>query len=302
MEFHVTNCRLCPRKCGTDRTNSTGFCGGGNGIRAARAALHYWEEPCISGTNGSGTVFFSGCHLHCCFCQNDPISNRNEGRVISPQQLTEIFLDLQHQNAHNINLVTPGHLLPWILEALDLAKPKLHIPVVYNCGGYELPDAIEMLDGYVDVFMPDFKFFDKETAQKYANAPDYPVVAEKAIAKMLEITGKPVFEGEILKRGCIIRHLVLPGHRHESIALLHHLKNMFGTDNFLLSLMSQYTPMRENPKYPQLNRHITKMEYNSVLKIAQELGFEGYLQDKSSAKEIYTPNFDYTGISSEKPR
>lgn len=297
MDFQITHCKLCPRKCGADRTVSFGFCGGENGIRAARAALHYWEEPCISGTNGSGTVFFSGCHLHCCFCQNDPISNRNIGKQISPLQLAEIFLDLQRQNAHNINLVTGTHLLPWIIEALDIAKPALAIPVVYNCGGYELPEVIEMLKGYVDIFLPDFKFYNTETARNYANAPDYPAVAERAISKMLEITGKPVFEGQIMKRGCIIRHLVLPGHRHESISLLHHLKNTFGTDDYLLSLMSQYTPMNKNPKYPQLNRRITKMEYNSVLKAAQELGFRGYLQDKSSAHDIYTPDFDNTGIA-----
>ncbi|MBR6618064.1 MAG: radical SAM protein [Oscillospiraceae bacterium] len=296
MEFQLTNCRLCPRRCGTDRTKSNGVCGGGNGIKAARAALHFGEEPCISGNCGSGTVFFSGCQLHCCFCQNDPISRHNEGKIITPQRLAEIFLELQQQNAHNINLVTADHLLPWILEALDLAKPQLHIPVVYNCSGYELPEAIAMLDGYVDIFLPDFKFFDTETARNYANAPDYPAVAERAIAQMLAITGKPVFEGNILKRGCIIRHLVLPGHRHESIALLHHLKNTFGTDNCLLSLMSQYTPMRQIPQHPQLNRRITKMEYNCVLKTAQDLGFQGYLQDKSSANSIYTPEFDNTGI------
>lgn len=297
MEFQISNCILCPRKCGTDRTVSDGLCGGGNKIKAARAALHFGEEPCISGSCGSGTIFFSGCSLHCRFCQNDPISRCNEGKEITPHRLASIFLELQKQNAHNINLVTGSHYLPWILEALDFAKPHLQIPVVYNCGGYELPEAITMLDSYVDIFLPDFKFFDTETARSYANAPDYPAVAEMAIERMLEITGKPVFNGQLLKRGCIIRHLVLPGHRHESIALLHHLKTQFGTENFLLSLMSQYTPMCEISEHPQLNRRITKMEYNSVLQTAQELGFQGYMQDKSSASEIYTPEFDNAGIA-----
>ncbi len=296
MDFQITQCRLCPRECGADRTQETGFCGGGNGIRAARAALHLWEEPCISGTNGSGTVFFSGCHLQCCFCQNEPISTGNDGKNISPERLAEIFLELQEQGAHNINLVTASHLLPWIIEALTIAKPDLQIPVVYNCGGYESVESIAALDGLVDIFLPDFKFFSSETASAYANAPDYPEVAERAIAQMLSQTGKPVIENGLMKRGCIIRHLVLPSHRHESIALLHHLAERFGTDQFLLSLMSQYTPMQEFPVHPELNRRITKMEYNSVMKAAQDLGFSGYFQDKSSAQSSYTPDFDYSGI------
>ncbi len=296
MDFQINHCTLCPRRCGTDRQIRQGPCGGGNGIKAARASLHFGEEPCISGTNGSGTVFFSGCHLKCCFCQNEPISISNDGKTTSPKRLAEIFLELQEQNAHNINLVTASHVLPWILEALDIAKPKLHIPIVYNCGGYELPEIITELNGYVDIFLPDFKFFDPETAKKYANAPDYPEIAERAISQMLMLTGSPKFENGIMKRGCIIRHLVLPNHRHESIALLHHLKEAFGTDQFLLSLMSQYTPMHHFEKYPELNRRITKMEYNSVLQTAQDLGFQGFLQDKSSAQSSYTPKFDYSGM------
>lgn len=299
MKIEITHCTLCPRKCGADRTSRTGFCGGGNGIRAARAALHHWEEPCISGTNGSGTVFFTGCHLRCCFCQNLPISLENTGADISPEQLAEIFLELQEQNAHNINLVTASHLLPWIIRALEIAKPELHIPVVWNCGGYELEESVAALDGLVDIFLPDFKFFDPETARSYANAPDYPQVAERAVAQMLRQTGKPVMEGGLLRQGCIIRHLVLPNHRHESIALLRHLAERFGTEQFLLSLMAQYTPMQEFPEHPELNRRITKMEYNSVLKAAQELGFQGYLQDKSAAQSTYTPDFGLEGIQKD---
>ncbi len=299
MKIEITHCTLCPRKCGADRTSRTGFCGGGNGIRAARAALHHWEEPCISGTNGSGTVFFTGCHLRCCFCQNLPISLENTGADISPERLAEIFLELQEQNAHNINLVTASHLLPWIIRALEIAKPELHIPVVWNCGGYELEESVAALDGLVDIFLPDFKFFDPETARSYANAPDYPQVAERAVAQMLRQTGKPVMEGGLLRKGCIIRHLVLPNHRHESIALLRHLAERFGTEQFLLSLMAQYTPMQELPEHPELNRRITKMEYNSVLKTAQELGFQGYLQDKSAAQSTYTPDFGLEGIQKD---
>ncbi len=296
MKFQETHCTLCPRKCGADRTKGVGFCGGGNGIKAARAALHHWEEPCISGTNGSGAVFFSGCHLRCCFCQNLPISLDHSGKDISPERLAEIFLELQAQNAHNINLVTASHLLPWIVKALEIAKPDLQIPVVWNCGGYEAADSIRALEGLVDIFLPDFKFFDPETAKAYANAPDYPQTAGLAIAEMLRQTGKPVIEDGLMQRGCIIRHLVLPGHRHESIALLHHLAERFGTEQFLLSLMAQYTPMQDFPAHPELNRRITKMEYNSVLRTAQELGFQGYLQDKSAAQSEYTPDFNGKGI------
>ncbi len=296
MDFQITHCNLCPRKCGADRTRHTGLCGGGNGIRAARAALHFWEEPCISGTKGSGTVFFSGCHLRCCFCQNEPISLEHSGMEVSAERLSAIFLELQNQGAHNINLVTASHLLPWVLDALKLAKPSLRIPVVYNCGGYELSERIEELREFVDIFLPDFKFFSQETASAYANAPDYPEIAERAIAQMLRQTGPPVLEDGIMKRGCIIRHLVLPSHRHESIALLRHLAEVFGTDQFLLSLMSQYTPMREHPAHPELSRRITKMEYNSVKNTALELGFRGYFQDISSAQSSYTPDFSGQGL------
>ncbi len=296
MEFEVTNCRLCPRKCGSNRLIGNGFCGGGNGISAARAALHFWEEPCISGTRGSGTIFFSGCHLQCRFCQNYSISLDHRGKSITPQRLSEIMLSLQEQGAHNINLVTGSHVLPWILEGLDLCKGSLHIPVVYNSGGYEKTESIQALRGYADVFLPDFKFFDRETALRYAGAPDYPEVAAKAIAAILDITSEPVFQDGIMQRGCIIRHLVLPGHRKESIALLHFLKEQFGTKSFLLSLMAQYTPMRHDPDFPELNRRITKMEYNSVRDAALELGFEGYFQEKSSASSDYTPSFHFEGI------
>ena len=296
LDFDVTHCTLCPRSCGVDRTQRAGLCGGRDTVRAARAALHFWEEPCISGAKGSGTVFFSGCPLHCRFCQNGVISAKLTGMDISTERLTDIFLALQEQGAHNINLVTAGHFLPWVIPALEAAKPRLCIPVVYNSGGYELAETLRALDGLVEIYLPDFKFFDSETARSYANAPDYPEIAEAALAEMLRQTGEPVLQDGLLQRGCIVRHLVLPGHRHESIALLRHLAERFGTAVFLLSLMAQYTPMHEDVQYPELNRRITKMEYNSVAETAATLGFDGFTQEKSSASAGYTPDFDLQGI------
>ena len=296
LDFDVTHCTLCPRSCGADRTQRAGLCGGRDTVRAARAALHFWEEPCISGTKGSGTVFFSGCPLHCRFCQNGVISEKLTGMDISTERLTEIFLALQEQGAHNINLVTAGHFLPWVIPALEAAKPRLCIPVVYNSGGYELAETLRALDGLVEIYLPDFKFFDSETARSYANAPDYPEIAEAVLAEMLRQTGEPVLQDGLLQRGCIVRHLVLPGHRHESIALLRHLAERFGTAAFLLSLMAQYTPMHEDAQYPELNRRITKMEYNSVADAAAALGFDVFTQEKSSASAGYTPDFDLQGI------
>lgn len=296
MNFQITSCTLCPRQCHADRTKQPGFCGGTDSLRAARAMLHHWEEPVISGTNGSGAVFFSGCALQCRFCQNSVISAGMAGKDITPERLTAIFLELQEQGAHNINLVTAGHFLPWVIAALRAAKPQLRIPVVYNSGGYELPETLRMLEGLVDIYLPDFKFFDPETALHYANAPDYPEIAEAALSEMLRQTGAPVSEGGLLKKGCIVRHLVMPGHRHESIALLRHLSERFGTEAFLLSLMAQYTPMHTDAEYRELNRRITKMEYNSVLNEAQRLGFQGFWQDKSAASDSYTPDFQLQGI------
>lgn len=218
----------------------------------------------------------------------------HKGEDISVSRLAEIFLELEEQGAHNINLVTGSHYLPWILEALD--RVDLHIPVVYNSSGYETVEAVRAMKGYIDIFLPDLKYFDRETAEQYAHAPDYPEVALAAAAEMIAQTGAPVLEDGILKKGCIVRHLVLPGHRHASITLLRHLADRFGTKAFLLSLMSQYTPPKRDTGFPELNRRVTKMEYYSVLREAQTLGFEGFMQDISSAKPEYTPDFDLTGI------
>ena len=287
-DFH--DCVLCPRKCHADRTKYSGFCGGTNQLKVAAAMLHFWEEPCISGKNGSGAIFFSGCNLKCCFCQNEKLSHQNYGKIISTEHLAEIFLSLQEQGAHNLNLVTACHVLPWVIPALEKVKSFLHIPVVYNSGGYESVETLKLLNGLVDIYLTDFKFFRPETAEKYASAPDYPEIADSVFQEMLNQTGKPVFEGELLKKGCILRHMVMPSLRKESISLLEFLAGKYNPENFLLSLMAQYTPMKQQ-NFPELNRKLTKMEYFSVLDTAQKLQFQGYSQEISSAKKDYTPDF-----------
>lgn len=297
MNDILKKCTLCPRECGADRKISQGFCGGGLLPRAAKAYLHMWEEPCISGTNGSGTVFFSGCSLKCCFCQNYRISAENFGKEISIERLSEIFLELQDKDAHNINLVSPTHYVPQIIAALDMCRGKLHIPVAYNCGGYEKSETIEMLRGYVDIFMPDMKYYSSELSEKYSAAGDYFEYASKAVAKMIEIAGKPVFdENGIMRKGVIIRHMILPAHRRDSEAVLKKLYELYGKDSFLLSLMSQYTPFYKSCEHKEINRRISTYEYEKVSQLAQELGYNGFMQERSSAGEEYTPDFDLIGI------
>lgn len=292
------NCSLCPRNCHIDRTSSFGFCQSSSQIKAARAALHHWEEPCISGTRGSGAVFFSGCTLRCCFCQNYSISSETYGKEISEQKLVQIFLELQNQGAHNINLVTATQYLPSILNALDRIKDKLNIPVVYNSSGYEKPETIRLLKDYVDIYLPDLKYFSSKLSQKYSKAEDYFKVASNAVRLMIEQTGKPVFDSDgILQKGVIIRHLVLPNCRKDSITLLHWIKETLPDKSYLISLLSQYTPFYKSHEYPELNRRITTYEYESVLKEAISLGLvEGFMQEKSSAKEEYTPPFNLEGL------
>ena len=294
----MTDCRLCPRNCRVNRKERTGFCGEKDGIRCARAALHHWEEPCISGTRGSGAVFFSGCSLKCCYCQNYQISQEGLGKEISPEKLARIFLDLQEQGAHNINLVTGTHFLPGILTALDLARPKLSIPVVYNCGGYEKPEVIRLLDGYVDIYLPDLKYFDPELSARYSGARDYFAQASQAVSAMISQTGSPVFDEDgIMQKGVIIRHMVLPGSRKDSISILHWIRENLPEEGFLLSLLSQYTPFYKSCEYPQINRRLTTYDYDKVLEEAISLGLtRGFMQEKSSAKEEYTPPFDLEGL------
>lgn len=292
------DCTLCPRMCHANRSVKTGFCGCGSQIRAARAALHFWEEPCISGTGGSGTVFFSGCTLKCCFCQNYSISQEGFGKVLSEEELADIFLDLQRQGAENISLVTADQYVPSILPALNRIRDQLVVPVVYNCSGYERPEILRLLDGSVDIYLPDLKYYDSGIAQKYSRAENYFSFASQAIPEMIRQTGAPVFDQRgILQKGVIIRHMVLPGQRTDSIRLLHWMADHLEKGSFLLSLMSQYTPFYHAKEFPEINRRITTYEYEKVLDEAIRLGLtDGYMQEKSSAKEEYTPPFDLEGI------
>lgn len=295
------NCHLCPRACGIDRTRHRGLCGGGSLPRLARAALHFWEEPCISGEGenapGSGTVFFSGCTLRCCFCQNYEISEKNLGKEVSEERLGEIFLQLQQAGAANLNLVTGTHYIPSILRALSGVKDHLTIPVAWNCGGYETIESIEALAGSIQIFMPDVKYYDSTLAGRFSHAPDYFDRARPAIRRMIELVGPPVFDAHgLLQSGVILRHLVLPGHRDDSLRLLDWIASELPRDGFLLSLMSQYTPYRPLP-YPELNRKLSSFEYNIVVNRALDLGLtHTYTQQRTAAKEEYTPPFDFTGI------
>ena len=292
----ITCCQLCPRTCKVNRTVSTGFCSCTNEVKAARAALHLWEEPCISGTQGSGTVFFSGCTLKCCFCQNSQISCENFGKTLSVSQLSEIFLKLQEEG--DLNLVTPTQYLPFIIEALDNIKKLLSIPVIYNCGGYERPEVISLLKDYVDIYMPDLKYYDASLSFSYSKAKDYFSFASKAIQKMIEQTGVPTFNKEgILQKGVLIRHLVLPGCKEDSMKLLEWLNETLPRNSFLLSLLSQYTPVYKAAKHPKINRRVTTYEYNKVLDKAISLGLtQGFMQERSSASSAYTPSFQLEGL------
>lgn len=288
-------CSLCPRKCGVDREISHGYCGAGSEAKVARAELHMWEEPCISGKNGSGTVFFSGCNLRCVYCQNYEISRQNNGagKEISDKKLSEVFLRLQEQHANNINLVTPTPYVPNIINALDMVKDKLHIPTVYNCGGYESVETLKMLDGYIDIYMPDFKYCDSETAKKYSEAPDYPETVTKALEEMHRQTKGLEWNGDLLKKGLIVRHLVLPYQRKQSMKILGLLKETVPQKDMLLSLMSQFTPTPECKNYPEIDRRITTFEYNSVCDYARELDFNGYFQERESAQSTYIPQWNF---------
>ncbi|MCI8512647.1 MAG: radical SAM protein [Lachnospiraceae bacterium] len=300
MFSDYNSCRLCPRACGINRHIQTGFCGAGDTIKLARAGLHMWEEPCLSGTNGSGAVFFSGCTLKCVFCQNHAPSHENFGREVSVARLAEIFLSLQAQGAHNINLVTASHYLPSVVRALDLAKPRLHIPIVYNCGGYERVEAIRALSGYIDIYLPDLKYYDSSLSLRYSKAADYFKAASGAILEMLAQTGGLCWDKKtpsLLKKGVIIRHLVLPGAREDSMRLLSWIAEALPAGSFLLSLLSQYTPFYQSKDYPEINRRLTTYEYQKVVDHAVRLGLtDGYRQERSSAREEYTPPFDLSGI------
>lgn len=294
-----SKCILCPRACGVDRSLTAGFCGQTNKIRVARAALHMWEEPCISGTRGSGAVFFCGCNLKCVYCQNIEISRGTAGAEISVPRLSEIFLELAALGAHNINLVTPTHYTLQIAEAAEAVRGKLNIPVVYNCGGYESAEGLNAAAEFTDIFLTDMKYADNALAKKYSGASDYCETALAALEKMLTSAGSPEFDKDgIMTGGVIVRHLVLPSHRRHSITLLRRLKDNFGTDSFILSLMSQFTPNGALSDFPEINRRLTTFEYRSVTEAALDLGFKNaYMQERGSALGQYLPNFDLTGVS-----
>ena len=262
--------------------------------------LHYWEEPCISGERGSGAVFFSGCVMKCVFCQNYDISSENKGKELTEERLAEIFLELQAKGAQNIDLVNPTHFVPQILRSIELAKRNgLTLPIVYNSGGYERVETLRMLSGAVDIYLPDIKFYDEKLARKLSFAPNYFGTAMDALTEMTEQTGKPKFdENGAMKKGVIVRHLVLPGQYKDSIEVIRRIGERFG-DKILFSLMSQYTPfgkVKTDAEFSELNRRITTFEYRKALDAVIDAGLEGFMQEKSSAKEEYTPSFDLEGL------
>ena len=288
-------CQLCPRMCGAERDKGErGFCNSPALPRVARASLHLFEEPPISGTRGSGTVFFTGCSLGCVFCQNRAIRSADTGVEKDAPALAELFLSLAEQGAHNINLVTPTHFADTVARALEIARPALQIPVVYNCGGYERVETLRRFAGLVDVYLPDFKYVSPELARAYSAAPDYATHATAALAEMLRQVGAVRFDGEgMIEKGVIVRHLVLPSARHDSMAVLDRIAATVPVADIRLSLMSQYTPDFAAPDAPApLHRRVTAFEYQSVLEHAISLGFKGYFQHRSSANAAYTPDFE----------
>ena len=289
-------CNLCPRRCNAERTNEqnlNGFCKMPLLPKVARAALHFWEEPCISGKNGSGTVFFSGCTLDCVFCQNYDISHGGYGKVISYQRLADIFKELEEKGAHNINLVTPTHFVPAIIRALDIYKPK--IPIVYNSGGYDSVSAIRALKGYVDIFLMDLKYLSNDRAALYSSAPDYPEYALEAIAECYREQPVCEFKDGIMKKGLIVRHLLLPQGTNEAIRVFNWVRN--NTPNAYFSIMSQYVPCGKAVNMPVINRRVTRREYEKVLEVICNSDFENvYIQERESSDKKYIPEFDLEGI------
>lgn len=294
-------CKQCPRNCNIERmegpSSSYGYCQVSVLPKVARAALHFWEEPCISGEEGSGTVFFSGCNLRCVYCQNVEIAAGVRGKTISVERLSEIFLELQEKGANNINLVTPSHYYPQIKEALLLVKEKLHIPVIANTSSYDSVEALREMEGLIDIYLADYKYADSTLAAKYSHAADYPEVAAEALAEMFRQVGEPVFdERGMMKKGMIIRHLLLPGCGEDSKAVLKFLYDTFGNSVFI-SIMNQYTPLSHVEKYPELKRRITEEEYEEIVDYAIELGIEnGFIQEGETADDSFIPAFDGEGV------
>ena len=288
-------CNICPRRCDVDRENEKGVCGMPWDVYLARAEKHYWEEPPISGTNGSGAVFFSGCSLKCVFCQNYGISHEKYGKKVSVERLSEIFRELTEKGAHNINLVNPTHYTLAIKEALSECKPS--VPVVYNCGGYERVESLRILEGLIDVYLPDYKYISEDRAEKYSSASDYGETVLNALLEMKRQCPENIFDEEgIMQKGLIIRHLILPKNTNQSLKILDSIKENLGTDTYI-SLMAQYTPLGKLENTPELQRKITRREYEKVLDYALSIGFHNiYTQDFDSATEDYIPSFDLSGV------
>lgn len=311
MNYDFSDCTLCPRVCHADRIKAVGICGTGALPIIARASLHMWEEPCISGKEGSGTVFFSGCNLGCVFCQNYDIAHQRNGKEISVERLSEIFLELQDKKANNINLVTPTHFVPQIKEALILAKNNgLKLPIVYNTSSYENVETLRMLDGLIDIYLPDFKYYSSELSRKYSHAADYFNKATLAVSEMVRQTGEPVFrtssgsllsadeydDEALLCRGTIVRHLLLPGCIEDSKTVLKYLHDTFGNRIFI-SIMNQYTPLKHVADIPELNRKVSDSEYETLVDYALSIGIEnGFIQEGDVAAESFIPDFNGEGL------
>lgn len=293
------NCLLCPRKCGINRrAGQTGVCGVSSEIKVARAALHYWEEPCISGKRGSGAVFFSGCSLHCVFCQNREISDGKEGKVISKERLSDIFMELADKGANNINLVTPGQYIPDIVWAVNDAKSRgMKLPIIYNTSGYENVTELKLLEGIVDVYLPDFKYMDSTLSARYSRAKDYPSVAKQALSEMVRQQPDVVIDDStgLIQKGVIVRQLLLPGHVNDAKAVLKYLYDTYH-DHVYISMMSQFTPIALKD-YPEINRTVTRREYERLVDYALEIGItNAFIQEGDVAKDSFIPAFDCEGV------
>ena len=299
VPLSLSNCHLCARGCGIDRTKGAlGFCKSTDKLKVSRAALHYWEEPCISGDRGSGTVFFSSCSLGCVYCQNYEISTGGAGKEITTARLSEIFLELQDQGAHNINLVTPTHFVPQIIDALVTAKNKgLTLPIVYNTGSYDTVETLKALEGLIDVYLPDLKYFDDKYALKYSKAKDYFKTASRAIEEMYRQVGKPVFNDEgIMTRGMIVRHMMLPGLLFDSKKIIDYLHSTYG-DSIFISIMNQYTPTHQSSQYKEISKPLNMRHYEALIDYAAELGVtNGFIQEEGTVSESFIPSFDHEGV------
>lgn len=307
-DMNLSSCDICPRACGIDRTTAKGLCGEGEAVRLARAALHFWEEPPISGEAGSGAVFFSGCPLRCVYCQNGSIASGEVGKEVTVDRLARIFLELQEKGALNVNLVTPTHFVPQIVEALDLARSEafsdepLRLPIVYNTSGYESVDTLRSLKDHVDVFLTDFKYASSDLARRYSNAPDYPEVASRALDAMFDVAGPFTYDEyedeQRLRRGVIVRHLLLPGQLEDSKRVMELIASKPYRDDIIVSIMNQFTPAQTSMQsHPELMRQVSADEYDELIDYALDLGLENsFMQEDGTALESFIPAFDYEGV------